>query len=285
MKRPNSEPPKRLSTLSFHPALALPLALASALSALPAACATDEVHQDTLVARQGDSADSASLRFYFARSDVAPGATSPLYHVLVDGRLLVLSGSEEVGLYAGNSFCCAVLPAGRHTFELRDQGGATYVQTPLLETGAGLAHHLIVFGDPAAPEYRLYVDDPATVPAGMAHVRLLNALDSRQSLSPQRCPGNALGACAPVGADVDYGETFEIDSPRETLGELTWSLASAAGPPLVGSMATPLPPEYSSCISNYLRAVLFASPTEGTALFDSGLGSGTPLCGAATGLP
>jgi hypothetical protein len=260
------------------------LAAAFALATLSAACATEEIHQDTLVARQGDPADGAAIRFYFERSDIAPGDTSaPVYRPVVDGRLLVVQGWDDVVLFPGNGFCCPVIPAGRHTVALRDASGATYIETPLLETRAGLVHHLVVFGDGTAPEFRFYVDDPATVPAGMAHVRLLNALASRQALEAQRCPDDPTAPCTPLGdVGVAYGDTFETDSPRDTLTQLTWRVpAAGGGQPVFGTMANPLPPQYSDCISNYLRAILRIDPGGGTSMFDSGLGSGTPLCPTA----
>jgi hypothetical protein len=248
------------------------------LAAFAAACTTQELHQDTLVAGQVNPSDGASIRLYFSRGDIAPGEVSPLYRVVVDGKLLVHPGWDAIELFSGNGFCCPVIPAGRHTFELRGEDGAAYLTTPLLETRAGLTHHLMVFGHPSAPEYRWFVDDPATVPAGMAHVRLLNAVDDGAALEPLRCPGNAVEACVAAGPAIAFGETFETDSPRDTVGELSWRPVGATQPFATG-MVTVLPPDYGSCISSYLRAVLHVGlDGGGISYFDSGLGSGTPRC-------
>ena len=94
-------------------------------------------------------------------------------------------------------------------------------------------HHLVVFGDPQAPQYRFFRDDPATVPAGAMRLRLLNGLDSGLPIQPARC-ADAASPCFALGPPLAVGESFEIDEPMATVAQLVWRLPngdpSAGGP-------------------------------------------------------
>jgi hypothetical protein len=88
-------------------------------------------------------------------------------------------------------------------------------------------HHLVMFGDPASPQFRFFADDPATVPSGGRHLRLLNALDHGQPIQALRCPGSVL-PCGSFGTPIAFGEILELDEPTPSLNELRWSTAETA---------------------------------------------------------
>jgi hypothetical protein len=263
---------------------------ALAFVASQAACATEPLHQDTLVAPDADAPDAAPFHFYLFKNGTPSTANTAVYRLFVDDKLLVADGTY-LQLNSSSGVCCPAVPSGQHVFELRDESGARYVATPPLDARAGLLHQLIFFGDGAAPEFRFYVDDPAPVPAGMTHVRLLNATTTRQDLVALRCTDIPAGICASLGtAPVAYGRTFEVDWPRAELAQLQWSVPAVGGPApppeqlvtLVPAVALePLPRAYpDGCVPDHLSAILQVPPTGdyGAGSFDSGLGSYIPFC-------
>ena len=275
---------KRLEAARTFPGV---LAAALGVAALQAACATDLLHQNTLATEDDDAPDASLLQIFFYRNNTPSTANTTVYRLFVDGDLLVDDGTYFQ--FNSSSGASMAIPSGQHVFELRDPSGGRYVTTPPLESRPGLLHHLVFFGDGSAPEFRFYLDDPAPVPSGMTHVRLLNATSTREDLTALSCTNIpiATASCAPLGtAPVAYGETFEVDWPRGALLQLGWSAAGMNVPqPIVeilpGPAIEPPPPAYSGgCVPDFLSAILQVDPTGdyGAGSFDSSVSSYLPFC-------
>jgi hypothetical protein len=221
-------------------------------AAAPAACGTEELHQDVFVIGEtgGPAAweTPARVTVYLFRNDLYDDADGRRsfphpYRLRFDGLDVMWAVGEDreyPPVYVDNVFRLAPFPAGDHGLQVVPNDPSLPLVGGNVSLVADQEHHLIVFGDPQAPQYRLFRDDPATVPAGVTHVRLLNGLDSGLAIQPARC-ADPQSPCVALGAPLAVGESFEIDEPTETRGQLAWRLAdgdtSVGGPMVVVTTA------------------------------------------------
>lgn len=89
---------------------------------------------------------------------------------------------------------------------------------------------------------RVFISDPAAVPAGTTHVRVMNAISDHQPLQIVQCPSSfdsnwtyTESDCAPVGAPIAYGDVYETDATPDVVGKLGfhWAGAGATSPSAV----------------------------------------------------
>jgi hypothetical protein len=220
--------------------------LAVILAAASFGCSTEEVHRDVFIlgVTGGPAAweAPASVSFYMYRNDLRDGDDEfrdlPSYRLRFDGLDVVWDTGEYLSIGAGNSLHGPRLPAGDHVLEVVSDDASLPAAGGNLSLVSNQLHHVVVFGDPHAPQFRLFRDDPATVPAGATHLRLLNGLDTGQPITPARCMDDA-PSCVAIGAQLAFGELFEIDEPAQTPFELVWGLANG-DPNVRGPMATGL---------------------------------------------
>jgi hypothetical protein len=206
--------------------------LAVILTAAPVACSTEELNREVFVLGEtgGPAAweAPASVNFYLYRNDVHDANDGfrdlPAYRVRFDGLDVVWDTGEYVRLGASNALYGPQLPAGDHVLEVVSDDPNLPTAGSNLSLVSNQLHHVVVFGDPHAPQFRFFRDDPATVPAGATHLRLVNGLDAGQRITPARCMDSA-PSCVAFGAPLAFGESFEIDEPTETKMQLVWRLA------------------------------------------------------------
>ena len=169
-------------------------AVASALAL--AACSTDDVRPDvTLVS---DPSFDSRISLYVTRddaydADLTANNLSP-YRVQVDGRYVAYDESQYI-LAGSNGSVSFALPAGEHVVALVDDQGRTAVTSPTVETKPGgdpaqpfSSPAIVFFGGPTTMRARVIVDDPAAVPAGSIHVRVMNAFVDHQPVQVVQCP-------------------------------------------------------------------------------------------------
>jgi hypothetical protein len=234
-------------------------------AAAPIACSPEELHRDVFVLEEtgGPAAweAPASVNFYLHRDDLNINGRfqdQPAYRLRFDGLDVVWDTGEYVGIGAGSFISGLRFPVGDHLLEVVSDDASL----PPAATNVSLAslqvHHMVVFGDPHAPQHRFFRDDLATVPAGMTHLRLLNGLDDGQRITPARCADSGL-PCVAVGAPLAFGELFEIDEPTETRQQLMWRLtdgdASVSGP-----MASGLHPRLAALPTGELSPFMLTVP-------------------------
>lgn len=211
------------------------------------ACGTDEIQRQAaplVPGANGAAGSGAWLWVYLSLDTCVPdGSPCPGYRLDID-NLPVLwdDGSGDyfpVGGMSGSGF---TVPLGRHTFSLLDpSSGQKVVGTAAMDMADGMAYSLVFFGPPESLEQRWIVNDPSSVPVGMTHVRLLNALASQNAIQPVHCAGNLqTSPCDSLGPPVAHGEMFEIDNPSDTLASLGWRVSvPIAGGAVVAPMTTP----------------------------------------------
>ena len=230
------------------------LALSAAMLA-PAACSTQEISADPVVVPDDmPSADHGVLQIAVAPSESsfeeqqARAATNTsLFQVYFDGQQLAWSSNgapRPVLVGEGGTTGIGYLPAGRHHFDVRAgyRGPTAFAGDG--EIAAGAMTELYLFGPAGALDGR-FVSYP-TVPAGTAHVVLINLVRSGQSLEAVKCVDDT-SHCTPVSAPLALGETFEGDFPIDATqdwpnGRFIVSNGGALGYRQVPTAAVPDPP-------------------------------------------
>jgi hypothetical protein len=228
------------------------------------ACSTQELAADPrqvmLVAVASPEYDSA-VGIFVIRDDaydasLAPRNLSP-YDVTVDGRFAAWDAATAVQA-SPNSSVGFTLPSGSHVIALVDDSGQEAVTSPPMVTRPGfdpVTHFVfspavVFFGSPTALRARVLLDDPALVPAGSVHVRLMNALADHQPIQVVQCPTDVdgstpytAGACTRLGEAVGYGDVFEQDAAPEAVNRLGYFWAAPdAVDPVVMSISLGRPP-------------------------------------------
>ena len=86
-------------------------------------------------------------------------------------------------------------------------------------------------------------------------LRLLNGLDSGKPIQPARCADSA-SPCVALGPPLAVGESFEIDEPMETVGQLVWRLADDAnvGGPMAVYVTTFAPYPFKFAVVFHINA-------------------------------
>jgi hypothetical protein len=230
-----------------------PLFCCALLSAVAvSACSTEQVSPDPtkviFVAVASPEYNSAAGLFVI-RDDAYDASLMPRnlapYGVTVDGRLA--AWDETFFVQAGPASALGfTLPAGSHVISLVDDQGRVAVTSPPMDTRPGFdpatssfSPAVVFFGGPTSLRARVIFDDPALVPAGSVHVRLMNALADHQPIQPVQCPtdvdgGTAYtaGACTPVGDPIAYGAVFEQDAAPDVAARLGyyWAAPDAVDP-------------------------------------------------------
>jgi hypothetical protein len=231
------------------PPLAKLVALGAALLSTGAlgACSTDDLHPDVTIL--GDASADSAMSIYVVRedaytADLVPRNLAP-YRVRVDGRLVAYDTRNFV-LVGSNACYGLTLPAGEHVVSLVDDQGRTAVISPTVETRPGLnpsapvfGSAIVFFGGPNTMQARAFLDDPAALPAGSIHARVMNALADHQPVQVVQCP-TALdgsrtytgGECTPIGDPIAYGEVFETDATPDVVAKLGfyWAAPGAVNP-------------------------------------------------------
>jgi hypothetical protein len=203
--------------------------------ALDAACTTEAV-QPKVIALDGKA--NSAIGLYLIRDDSLDPAVSaqqlPSYRVAVDGNYLVYNGSAYVQAAWTTAWDLPVA-AGSHVVALVDGQGQPVVASavenkpfaplPLPPYRASV----VFFGNPTAFGARVLIDDPAALPAGAVHLRVVNALVDHQPLQVVQCLTDldassshtvATATCTPVGAPTAYGDVFDTDAGADVVNKI-----------------------------------------------------------------
>jgi len=235
-------------------------------AAAPVACSSQELHRDVFVLEEtgGPAAweAPASVNFYLYRDDVFDSNdvaifNTPPYRLRFDGLDVVWDSGEYVDLGAIGSLWGPRFPVGDHLLEVVSDDPSLPSVGTTVSLVSNQVHHVVVFGDPRAPQFRFFRDDPATVPAGVTHLRLVNGLDRRQQITPARCVGST-PSCVALGAPLAFGESFEIDEPSETEKQLVWQLTDDAS--INGPIWSGLHPHFAALPTGELSPFMLAVP-------------------------
>ena len=247
------KPPETYRTFASYSLLALATAVTG--------CGTKTVEPAVINVGLSDgrpTPEKATVILHMSRDDESPPREDAVVHRLrIDGRFAAWNEAEFVTFFAGSTML-TVAP-GQHVYEIVDADDNAIATTGLLETKSGISHFLAVFGAPDALQHRWFANDPAVVPAGSSHIRLLNALKSRDALQPLLCPGGDVAACAAAGPALNHGETFEVDHPADKVAELKWRWnpsAPGGGTPVTYDM-TRLYPFQAPCTPGTLMMPVY----------------------------
>jgi hypothetical protein len=204
---------------------------------LDAACKTEDVHPNVLVL---NAPSNSAIAFFLIRDDAyGPDGAQiyyqhPLYRIAVDSSYLAYD--ETTYVQPGSTIAWDLpVAAGSHLVSLVDEQGHTLAASPAIETKPFAAPPLpsyhpsvVFFGSPATLRARVLVDDPATLPAGAVHLRVMNAFIDHQPLQVVQCltdldAGSTVptaGTCTPVGAPIAYGDVFETNAGADVVNKL-----------------------------------------------------------------
>jgi hypothetical protein len=211
----------------------LTLALAVPLGALlPAVgCDTQDVRANVMVSLPLGGETPAPglgtwLYIFTARDECPAGdANCPWFNLRIDGKMVVWPGTYDYVEAASLNMTGLIIPPGTHVIELVEtRTGAVLVKTPALEMRPDMLHNLAVFGPANALQQRWFVDDPALVPQGLAHTRVLNALASADPIQPVQCTDTGGVNCTAMGAPLAHGDMVEADLTDEQLETFGWKL-------------------------------------------------------------
>lgn len=227
-------------------------ALLSAV-ALAAACGTEDVHPN-VIHRDPTSSTNTAIAFFLIRDDAyGPDGdyqpqTTPFNRVRVDGSYLVDGYAGESTYLQANNLSALDLrvAVGSHAVALVDEQGHVVAASPAIETKPFASPPLpsyhptvVFFGSPSALRARVLIDDPAALPAGAVHLRVMNTFVDHQPLQIVQCLTTigfdtvpAAGTCTPVGAPLAYGDVFETDAGADVVDTLGfyWAAPGAVDP-------------------------------------------------------
>jgi hypothetical protein len=216
------------------------LALAASLAALlPAAgCDTQELHPNVMVSLPLNGETPAAglgswLYIYVAQDECQPGQDAGClwYNLRIDGQMVVWPGTAE-GLYdyvqmSSLNLTGLIVPPGTHVIELVEQWtGIPLIKTEAMEMLPDMLHNLAVFGPRGGLKQRWFIDDPALVPQGVKHARVLNALVGGTALQPVQCTDPDGVDCPALGAPIEHGGIFEAELTDAELGTFGWKWAA-----------------------------------------------------------
>ena len=219
-----------------------PLMFACALLfavALGGACTTEDVHPNVVMV----ASPNAGIAFFLIRDDAYnPDGTAnyelPLYRVTVDGSYLTFNESTYVDVRGPTAAWDLPAPAGTHVVGLSDEQGHAVAASPAIETKPLAtpplpSYHptVVFFGGSTSFRARVLIDDPAALPAGVVHLRVMNAFVDHRPLQVVQCltdlDANAVvqtaGTCTPVGAPIAYGDAFETDAGADVVNKIGFS--------------------------------------------------------------
>jgi len=240
-------------TTRRYPVLAVSIGV---LFALPA-CSTQEIDPEPvqMLVAGGPSANSGALEIAFApwesdyAAELANNSVGDQFHVFLDGAELAYSSGtgslEQIVVSEGGLNSIGYLPAGSHHFEIRAgfHGPTAFAGDGVLSTGAQT--NLYLFGPPGRVEGR-FVALPYAVPAGTAHITLINLIRTGQSLEVVACADAS--HCTPMSPPLAIGENFTADLPLDAAtqdwpnGRFVVSNGAAIGFHQVPTPAVPDPP-------------------------------------------
>jgi hypothetical protein len=224
------------------------------LFALPA-CSTQEIDPEPVQMLVGGPGwNSGALEIAFApwesdfAAEQADNSVGDNFHLFVDGAQVAgwsYTGSlEQIVVSEGALNAIGFLPAGAHHFEIRAgfHGPTAFAGDGVLLPGAQT--NLYLFGPPGGVEGR-FVSLPYAVPAGTAHVSLINLIRTGQSLEVVACAD--ISHCTPVSPPLAIGEAFAADVPLDgrqdwPTGQFAVSNGAAIGYRQVPTPAVPDPP-------------------------------------------
>jgi hypothetical protein len=209
-----------------------------AAAALDGACTTEDVHARVLTI---DRDANSHVAVYLIRDDAPYGTTEqrPIYRVTVDGSYLT-GGEHEYVQTGGTNAWDIPVAAGVHMASIVDEQGSAAVASPVFETKPFVAEPLpsyhasvVFFGSPSAFLARVLIDDPATLPAGAVHLRVVNAFGDHRSLQIVQCLADldaiatvpSAGTCTAVGDPIPYGDVFETDAGADVVNKVGFEWA------------------------------------------------------------
>jgi hypothetical protein len=223
-----------------------------ACAAFPAlaggACLTEDLHQDVFTVT--DPSNDGRFGFYLIRDDVyqyVPSQTSYPYRCTIDGKAATWNTSTYA-TFLPNIYQHFPVPSGSHAITIIDD--ASHVSTATLTIEARpdgpppdsdpghFANYMAVvfFGGASGMNTRVLISDPATVPAGMTHVRVMNAFSDHLPLQVVECPASfawdqtyTAGDCAPIGAPIEYGAMYETDATPDVVTRLGYYWTGLGG--------------------------------------------------------
>jgi hypothetical protein len=202
---------------------------------LPAAtgCDTQDVRPNVLVSLPLDTTATPApglgswLVIYTAKDDCGVGDSNcAWFNLRIDGKMAVWPGTYDyVEIFSVNQ-AGLIIPPGTHVIELVDRlTGTPLITTPPLDMRSDMLHNLAVFGPPGAVQQRWFVDDPALVPEGVSHTRVLNALAGGDPIQPVQCTDTGGVDCTALGAPVEHGGMFEAQLTEAELETFGWRWA------------------------------------------------------------
>jgi hypothetical protein len=206
------------------------LALAALLPA--SGCETQDVRPDVLVSIPLGSDIPAPglgtwLQIYVAMDECVERADCPAFHLYIDGRIAVWPGGYDYVLAGPFNLTALIIPPGTHVIELVEPlTGASLLETSPLAMQADMLHNLAVFGPAGGRVQRWFVNDPALVPEGLTHARMLNALIGGDPIQPVQCTDSTLVSCTALGAPIEHCALFEAQLSGAELETLGWKWAA-----------------------------------------------------------
>ena len=236
-----------MANLRPFPALPVVLALAAAIPV--AACSTEEVYPK-VTPYPSDPYSAVGIEVYMIRDDFLTQDSPPAYRslppygVTVDGIAASQDGIHPL-IASPNISVGVLVQPGTHAIALVDGQGHVAAVSPPLEAKLGVRTVVAFFGGPTSLRARVLLDDPATVPAGSTHVRVLNALADHQPIQIVQCPTALDGrvpytasACTPLGDPVAHGDVFETDTGADVANRLGFYWAApGAGDAVVSDVS------------------------------------------------